>query len=108
MSFTPVTVTRRYLRNGPGGLTSASGRLVFTPTAQMTNTGTLIAAPVTAQLGNDGDLLVVLAATNDPDTAPTGVTYEVSELLDGQPERRYRVGVPYDAPDGTVDLTTLI
>jgi hypothetical protein len=104
MSFTQITVTRPYKT---AELTPAIGTLRFTPSAPMTNGDTVVAAGRSKPLDAEGDLNIVIAANNDPGTTPPGVSYEVREQIDGQPIRIYYVVIPYDAPGGTVDLSTL-
>lgn len=99
MAFTQVTVTGTY-RDAEGD--EAVGAVVFTPAAAMRNDSIVVASPVTAQIV-DGAISVSLAATDDPDTLPLGVTYEVVEQIVGtRYRRRYQLPVPYAG--GAIDL----
>jgi hypothetical protein len=104
MSFTTVVVTRTYKRPGGAG---ASGTVTFTPTVPMVNGVTVVATPEVATLTRSGSITVPLAANDDPDTTPEGVTYLVRERLVGAPERKYYVEIPHDALGGTADLSEL-
>lgn len=105
MAFTQITVTGTF-QNSDG--TPASGGIRFTPTAVMRNgtSATEINArtPVHAQVVNGVLSAVTLAATTDPGTTPTGVTYEVSEHLTGQQRLTYHIAVPHDG--GAISLDT--
>lgn len=63
---------------------------------------------ITATLDENGEISVVLTANNDTYTVPTGVTYEVTERLDGTAENKYFISVGKDSPEGTVDLADLV
>lgn len=109
MSFTPITVTGSWKKAGPdGGTVASSGQVTFQLYQALSDaTSTILPrTKVVVQLSDDGEISVQLAATNDPDTTPTGGLYEVVELIDRQ-QRRYYVEIPYDAPEATVDLATL-
>lgn len=109
MAFTPITVTATYLESD--GVTPASGTVTFLATGVMRDTSTNISiAPteITATLDENGEISVVLTANNDTYTVPTGVTYEVTERLDGTAENKYFISVGKDSPDGTVDLADLV
>lgn len=104
MAFTPITVTRRYLNLD---LTPATGGVTFIPQVPMINGDTVVAAPLGGALDAEGDLSIQVAANNDPDTRPLDVAYLVREEIDHQRRREYYVVISYDAPGGTVDLSTL-
>lgn len=109
MAFTPITVTATYLESD--GVTPASGTVTFLATGVMRDTSTNVSiAPteITATLDGNGEISVVLTANNDTYTVPTGVTYEVTERLDGTAENKYFISVGKDSPDGTVDLADLV
>lgn len=109
MAFTPITVTATYLESD--GVTPASGTVTFLATGVMRDTSTNVSiAPteITATLDENGEISVVLTANNDTYTVPTGVTYEVTERLDGTAENKYFISVGKDSPDGTVDLADLV
>lgn len=104
MAFTTVTITRDYdLATGA----SPSGRVVFTPSDWLVNSGVVVAAPgIATPLDPDGKISVSLVANTDPATAPTGSYYTVREEILGQPRRSYRVRIPHDA-GSAIDLSTL-
>lgn len=104
MAFTPITVTRRYLNLD---LSPATGGVTFIPQVPMINGDTVVAAPIGGALDGEGDLNIEIAANNDPDTRPLDVAYLVREEIDHQRRREYYVVIPYDAPGGTIDLSTL-
>jgi hypothetical protein len=104
MAFTPITVTRRYLNLD---LTPATGGVTFTPQVPMINGDTVVAAPIGGALDAAGNLNIEIAANNDPDTRPLDVAYLVREEIDHQRRREYYVVIPYDAPGGTIDLSSL-
>lgn len=109
MAFTSITVTATFLESD--GSTPASGQVTFLATATMRDTSTNISiAPteILAELDNAGQIDVVLTATDDPFTVPTGVTYEVTERINGAAENKYYVNISRTAPDGTVDLADLV
>lgn len=95
MTFTyvPITGTFTIADGGPG-----AGWITFTPTAPMRNGETIIDAAVSVTLDATGSIPAgfALAATNDPGTSPSGVTYLVSEdTLGGA--RSYYIEVDADA-----------
>jgi hypothetical protein len=49
----------------------------------------------------------VLPATTDPTTSPQGVTYRVTEFIEGASQNVYEIEVPHTAVGGTVDLGEL-
>lgn len=93
MAFTYVTVTHTF--DDANGA-AASGTVEFTPVAPMQNQITVVAAPVTATLDNNGSITQVLAANTDPGTTPTGTTYKVVERLAGQSLLIYYIQVRHD------------
>lgn len=104
MAFTQIVVTRTY--KTPSGH-PAQGVVKFIPSNPMVNGTTTISAPEQVALSKTGAISVTLAANNDPSTTPTGTTYRVTETFVGQDIRSYNVVIPYNAPSGTVDLSTL-
>lgn len=113
MAFTQIAVTGNYQRADG---TVPTGEIRFTPTESMRNDAvgsseSVPAEPVTAELDENGALSITLAATNDPDTTPPGVTYLVEEMFREDtlgrnivlpPSRSYYIDVPYDG--GPIDL----
>lgn len=101
--ITPIVVSATYV-TASGEL--AGGHVTFTPSITTRATDTVqVPSPVTARLRN-GDLLVTLAATDDPQWAPSGFTYTVEEVIAGA-TRTYVIELPFDSPDGAVDLAAL-
>jgi len=109
VAFTQITVTATYFESD--GETPATGTVTFLATGVMRDTSTNISvAPteITATLDADGEISVLLTANNDDYTVPTGVTYEVTERIDGTAENKYFVAISKTSPDGTVDLADLV
>lgn len=103
-SFTHITLTRDYrLATGE----APTGLVYFTPSAWLVNnTVIVVPAAVPAALDSEGRIQIHLAANNDPGTVPVGSCYQVLEQIIGQPNRSYKVTVPYD--DGlAIDLASL-
>lgn len=102
MSFSTIIVTGRY-RSVAG---PASGTVTFTleQTLRDTSTGEVrLPVPIVAELDSEGVLRVPLHATDDPTTTPTRVTYAVTEAA-GDCARTYNIEVPWDSPNGVLDL----
>jgi hypothetical protein len=101
MAFTQITVTGSF--QTPAGA-PAVGTVSFTPVAAMRNAvggpETTVATTVVGTLV-DGELSVSLAATDDPGTTPTGVTYAVRTYILGRTEQWF-IEVPHDG--GPIDL----
>jgi hypothetical protein len=93
VTFTYVTVQATYETAED---VAAQGRVEFTPIDQMRNGLSIVAAPVEDTLDPAGSISIRLAATTDPGTRPTGVTYRVVERIVGQPLRVYYKAVPHD------------
>lgn len=49
----------------------------------------------------------MLAANDDPETTPSGSTYEFVIELDGEPPRTFNAVIPYTALDGVIDISEL-
>lgn len=109
MAFTPITVTGQFLETGTG--TPREGRVTFLATApmrQVSNNITIAPTEVSASLSASGSFSVVLYATNDTETEPKGVTYEVTERIKGAALNKYFISIDKDAPGGVVDLADLV
>jgi hypothetical protein len=103
MAFTQVTVTGSW--TFPGRAIPITGTVTFTPTEPMANTGTVVSAPTVATL-NGNTISVSLAATDDVDTAPATVLYQVVEQIPAQGYRNpYFIAVPRGG--GSIDLATV-
>jgi hypothetical protein len=93
MAFTLITVTATYKNVDQ---TIAVGYVTFQATAEMQQAAGNI-QPATlfkATLDPTGKISVVLPATDDPTTLPTGVTYAVTEQIVGAPTRIWQLTVP--------------
>lgn len=102
--ITPITVTAAYV-DAKGN--APSGRVTFTPSITTVRAGSIqVPSPVTVYLV-DGALSVILAATDDPEWAPSGFTYRVSERV-GDASREYDIELSYLAAEGAVDLATVV
>jgi len=109
MAFTQVVVTGTYLESGTG--TPRDGRVTFLATAPMRQASinqTIAPTEITATLSASGSFSVTLYATNDTDTEPKGVTYEVTERIKGAALNKYFISLDKDAIGGTVDLADLV
>lgn len=109
MAFTPIVVTGTYLESGTG--TPREGRVTFLATAPMRQASinqTIAPTEITATLSASGSFSVTLYATNDTDTEPKGVTYEVTERIKGAALNKYFISIDKDAILGTVDLADLV
>lgn len=61
-----------------------------------------------AVLDGSGEFtLTNLASTNDPDVAPVGWVWTVTEVIVGSPQRVYQISIPYDAAS-TLQLADLV
>ncbi len=106
MAATSVTVTGTF-QNEDG--TAAAGTLQFQLSAPIANSGIVTEpVPLTVTLNSSGSFSVPLKANNDPATVPEGTSYTVLERVTSTSNREYSVVVPYNAPGGTVDLSTLM
>lgn len=92
--------------------TPAIGAVTFTTapyTLRAQGDDTII--PISNRLANldeDGEFtLTDFASTNDPDVAPVGWVWTVTEVIVGAPLRTYQISIPYDAV-GTLELADLI
>jgi hypothetical protein len=100
VSFTQVTVTGSYLT--PDG-DPAAGVVTFTPTAAMHNGDTVVSSRVVVRIVG-GQLVTSLAATDDPATAPTGVSYRVDERIAGVKDTvTYWVTIPHSTAEFDLD-----
>lgn len=103
---TLITITGT-VRNVTGPL---SGRLVFaSSTLVRDNTTNDVMTPddVVAVVGADGELSVQVPATDDPNFSPTGWTWEVRPHFPNW-KTPFSVAIPYDSPNGMIDLSDLV
>ena len=108
MAFTTITVTGTYLQ--ADNSTPATGNVTFLASTTMTDSSNdQIVAPtfVTGTLNGAGTFSVSLTATDDSTTQPTGVTYEVTENIDGAGQNKYNIAVPENSIAGTLDLADI-
>lgn len=109
MAFTPIVVTGQFLESGTGA--PREGRITFLATAPMRQAAinqTISPTEISASLSASGSFSVTLYATNDTDTEPKGVTYEVTERIRGAALNKYFISLDKDAIGGTVDLADLV
>lgn len=109
MAFTPITITGQYLETGTGN--PKDGRVTFLATAPMRQASidqTIAPTEVTATLSASGSFSITLYATNDVDTEPQGVTYEVTERIRGAALNKYFISIDKDSPGGTLDLADVV
>ncbi|WP_250009130.1 right-handed parallel beta-helix repeat-containing protein [Actinoplanes sp. M2I2] len=101
-AITTITVSAQYVAPDGG---AATGVVTFTPSIPAVTPGAVMpAAPLRVVL-DDGALAVELAATDDPQWAPAGFTYLVTERIDGARVRSYNIEVPTVV--GTLDLASV-
>lgn len=108
MAFTPITVTAEYL--SPSG-TPMSGKVTFMLTSTMRQPSvnkSIAPVEITKTLDGSGLISATLYATNDTDTVPTGVTYEVTERIRGAALNKYFISIDKNAINGAVDLADLV
>ena len=108
MAFTPITVTAEFL--SPSG-TPMSGKVTFMLTSTMRQPSTnqsIVPVEIVKTLNGSGIISATLFATNDTDTTPTGVTYEVTERIRGAALNKYFISIDKNAINGAVDLADLI
>jgi lysophospholipase L1-like esterase len=100
-----VTLTGTFVH--PDGR-SATGYISLVPragtVADSDADSLIVATPVSAPLDATGSFTMAVAASNDPDLAPTGWTYEVTEAIVGRPLRRYDVDITSPGPHNLFDL----
>lgn len=109
MAFTPIVVTGTFLETGTGD--PREGRVTFLATAPMRQASinqTISPTEVSASLSASGSFSVTLYATNDTNTEPQGVTYEVTERIRGAALNKYFISIDKDAIGGTVDLADIV
>jgi len=103
-----VTVTGTWrLRLADGTTVAATGYVTFAPTTRLQDGGTseiLPVSPVRAVLDSGGHISVTLLATDDPDLAPSGWGYQVTETVGGTTDSYFAV---FPAAIPTVDLSTV-
>ena len=105
MAFTTIAVTGTFLQ--ADGSTPATGNVTFiASTTMQDSSNNQIIAPTlsTGTLNGSGAFSVNLAATDDSTTQPTGVTYEVTENIDGAGQNKYSIEVPSASIGATMDL----
>lgn len=103
-----IIVTGTYI-NGDG--TPSFGVVEFSTNVKLrSGTSTSVVQPgvQTAELDAAGHFSIVLPASNDPDWIPNPFTYTVTEKVSTRGVGvTYDVQIPFNAPGGTVDLSTL-
>lgn len=102
-----ITVTNRYTKASNGA--PDSGTVTFRNKVTLVNStdGTSVTPlVVVATLDANGDISVVLPASNDPDWSPASFTYHVFEKL-STGTRQYDIVVPYNAVSGAIKLSAL-
>lgn len=104
MAITTRTVTHAFAY---GDGTPCSGKIVFTLTGRMTNTGSsIMPSEVTASLDGTGNISQVLACNNDTGTTPSGIMWRVGLHIAGIEPEDFYIAVP--AGSGSIDLGTLL
>lgn len=107
MAFTTIAVTGTFYE--ADGSTLASGNVTFIASTSMNDSATnAIVAPTlaTATLAS-GVIALNLTATTDSTTQPAGVTYEVTENINGAGQNKYSIEIPHNSPDATLDLADI-
>ncbi len=117
MPFTPIAITDLE-RAGDTVTPAGPVEYTFTLTDTITDgSGERIAKGTTVvgwgdelgrlSLSATAYVLLELAATDDPTTQPTGVTWRLDCRVGGRQLPSLRFAVPHDAPGGTLDLATV-
>lgn len=91
--------------NGP-----VAGRIVFSSDTLLRDEiggGVVTPDEIVAVVGTDGLLSVQVPATDDPNFSPTGWTWEVRPHFPGW-RTPFRAAIPYDMPDGVLDLGEVV
>lgn len=104
-NLTYVTVTGTY-KDLDGN--HIDGSVLFTAATVLLDPGVstvVIPKSYSVNLDGNGHFSIDLPATNDPDLSPVGWTYQVREIFAGG--RSYPIGIPWNTPGGTVDISTL-
>ena len=105
MAFTTIALTATFLQ--ADNSTPADGNVTFiASTTMQDSSNNQIIAPTlsTGTLNASGSISVNLTATDDSTTQPSGVTYEVTENIDGAGQNKYSIEVPSASADATLDL----
>jgi hypothetical protein len=108
MAFTTIAVTGTFLQSD--GSTPAEGNVTFiASTSMQDSSNNQIVAPTlgTGTLNGSGSISVNLTATDDSTTQPSGVTYEVTENIDGAGQNKYSIEVPSASNGATLDLADI-
>ena len=108
MAFTTIAVTGTFLQ--ADNSTPATGNVTFiASTTMQDSSNNQIIAPTlsTGTLNGSGSISVNLTATDDSTTQPTGVTYEVTENIDGAGQNKYSIEVPNASNGATLDLADI-
>ena len=108
MAFTTIAVTGTFLQ--ADNSTAATGNVTFiASTTMQDSSNNQIIAPTlsTGTLNGSGSISVNLTATDDSTTQPTGVTYEVTENIDGAGQNKYSIAVPSNSGGATLDLADI-
>src|ERR1051325_5257671 len=103
MAFTPVTVSATFIN--PDGSTP-TGSVTFIASSAMGNGTQIVSAQPRIMTLSNGSGSIVLEATDDVGTNPTGVTYTVIEAISGSRDRQYSVALPKAAT--SVNLAALV
>jgi hypothetical protein len=104
---TSITIRGTYLR--PDGTPDAGAITFDSSTFVRHGASDDVIAPgtLTATLDADGDVQLIVPATDDPAWSPVGWTYRVTVQLSGV-RLQFDAAVPYDTPGGTLDLSELL
>lgn len=104
----PVLITiEGYVGNSGGPL---AGYLVFASPTLVRDSGSngvKVPEEIVAKVGADGILSVPVPSTNDPAQSPTGWEWEVRPHFPGW-TASFTCAIPYDSPDGKLDLSQLV
>lgn len=113
MTLSLITITATDL--APSGADPVSARLTATLSAAFQNGTTVVEPePIVGEfvagelLADDGVTAFAVYPNDAPGTEPMGTTYLIVVEVDNAPIREGTVSVPYDAVDGTIDLSVLM
>jgi hypothetical protein len=102
---TPITVTAHFITATDQ---PAVVKVIFENTLYVSNSSgsTMVPSKIEGVVSN-GDLSMVVPASNDPTWAPVGWTWRIRTILDNAHEIVHYAVVPYNAPGATINFGSL-
>ena len=106
MALTQITLVGTYQANGEpcqGFVTARASADINDTSAGITQVAELLQCP----LDENGAISIPVWATDDPTTEPVGVTYLITETINGDEREPYSIAVPRSSPNGTINLPSV-